>query len=107
MPKQNKALPVDENGNKFFSASIIRAPLAVNITAAGFTAVTLTAALPCKGVHVSTRDAADWLLSNVSAGTTYATMKSGMYIDIAANGGEILFYAKGTSTTVLEVVPFD
>ena len=105
--KTNKSLPIDVNGNKFFSATLLHTPIEVSITTGGFVAVTLTADKSCKGFHVSTRDAADFLLSDVSAGTTYATLKSGMFFDIAAEGGDILFYAKGTSSTTLEIIPFD
>jgi hypothetical protein len=105
MSKNNTSLPQDVDGNKFFSASAIKAPIETAITAAGFVAVTLNTS--CKGIHVSTRDAADFLISNVSAGTTYATLKSGMYMDIHGDSGKILFYVKGTSSTTLEVIPFD
>ena len=105
MSKNIKTLPTTIDGDRFYSASSIKVPLAVSITAAGFVAVTL--GVSCKGFHVSTRDAADWLLSDISAGTTYATLKSGMYFDIAGEAGDVVFYAKGTSSTVLELIPFD
>jgi hypothetical protein len=105
MSKNNAKLPVDLNGNKFFSASGMKAPIETSITAGGFVAVTLDTS--CKAIHISTRDAADFLVSDVSGGTTYATLKSGMYMDIHGDSGKILFYAKGTSSTELEVIPFD
>ena len=105
MGKNHNALPNTENGDKFYAAKSIQTPLIVAITAAGFSAVTLATA--CKGFHVSTADAADYLLSDISAGTTFATLKSGMFFDIAGEAGQIVFYAKGTSSTNLELLPFD
>jgi hypothetical protein len=106
MSKNNESLPIDINGNKFFSATVMKAPIVTNISVAlGFVAITLDAS--CKAIHVSTRDETNFQISDLEAGTTYATMKSGIYMDIAGDSGKILFYVKGTATTVLEVVPFD
>ena len=105
MSKNNVSLPVDVNGNKFFSAGSMKAPIETSITAAAFVAVTLNTS--CKAIHISTRDAADFLISDIVAGTTYATLKSGMYMDIHGDSGKILFYVKGTSSTELEIIPFD
>lgn len=105
MSKDHKTLPNTVDGDKFYAAKGIQTPLIVAITAAGFVAVTLASA--CKGFHVSTADGADYLLSDISAGTTFATLKSGMFFDIAGEEGDIVFYAKGTSSTNLELLPFD
>jgi hypothetical protein len=105
MSKNNVALPVTENGDKFFSARGMKAPIEVTLNTSTFVAVTLNTS--CKAVHISTRDAADFYISDVSAGTTYATLKSGMYMDIHGDSGKILFYVKGSSVTTLEIIPFD
>jgi hypothetical protein len=105
MSKNNTALPIDIDGNKFFSLNSMKAPIEVTITDAAFAAVTLNTS--CKSVHISTRDGNDFLISNILAGTTYATMKSGIYMDISGDSGKILFYAKATVDGTLEVIPFD
>jgi len=105
MSKNHKKLPDTINGDKFYSATSIQTPLIVAITDAGFVAVTLAAA--CKGFHVSTRNGSDWLVSDVSAGTTYATLKSGIFFDVAGEAADIVFYVKATLDTDLEVLPFD
>jgi hypothetical protein len=105
MSHNHKPLPITENGDKFYSAKGIKVPLAVSITTGAFAAVTL--GVSCKGFHVSTRDGEDWLISNLSAGTTYATMKSGMYFDIVGEAGDIVFYVKAVVNGTLELVPFD
>jgi len=105
MSKNNVGLPSDRDGNKFFSTGKPGTPLIVAITAAGFSAVTLASAV--KAIHISTADEANFLLSDISAGTTFCTMKSGMYMDIQAESGDIIFYVKGTSSTNLEILPFD
>jgi hypothetical protein len=105
MSKNNTALPIDVNGNKFFSAGSMKAPIMVDISTAAFVAITLDTS--CKAIHISTRDAADFLISDIVAGTTYATLKSGMYMDIHGDSGKVLFWVKGTTDTFLEIIPFD
>jgi len=106
MSHNHKPLPITENGDKFYSAKAVKVPLEVSITtAATFVAVTL--GVSCKGFHVSTRDGEDWLISDIAAGTTYATMKSGMYFDIVGEAGDIVFYVQAVVNGTLELVPFD
>lgn len=95
---------LDANQNVIPAGTKIEGVLNVSISSASFTAVQLGASQSCKAIFVTTRDAADWLLSNVSAGTTYATLINGIGIDIAGSPEQILFYVKGTSTTTLEVI---
>jgi len=103
----SKPLPYDENGKLIRGGSIIRAPLEVDIDTSGFVAVTLGASLPCKAVIASTRDGSNFLVSDVLAGTTYYTVRGTLELPIAKAGGQILFYAKGTTDTYLEVLVLD
>jgi len=93
----------DANDNVIPAGTEISGVLNVSISAASFAAVTL-GSVSCKAIFVTTRDGADWLLSDILAGTTYATLPSGIGIDIAGGEGQTLFFAKGTSTTTLEVI---
>jgi len=105
--KVQENLPVDPRGNIVYAVSGIKEIIEVSITAAGFVACTMPADSSCKSIFVTTRDAADILLSHLSAGTRYATLASGFAIDIAAVAADVLFYVKGTSSTTLEILCFD
>ena len=81
--------------------------LEVSISAAAYVSVALGASQHCKSIFIKTRDGANWLLSAQSAGTRYATIAGDLGIDITANPSGVLFYAKGTTTTTLEVILLD
>ena len=95
-------------GHKIPHPSVMVDVLEVSISVAlGFVAVTLPAATFCKKVIVTARDGASWLISE--AGTSYATIPAAyvLHMDIVGDPAQILFYAKGTSTTTLEVICLD
>ena len=94
-------------GHKIPHPSVMVDILEVSIAATGFVAVTLPAATFCKKVIVTARDGASWLISE--AGTSYATIPAAyvLHMDIVGDPAQVLFYAKGTSTTVLEVICLD
>lgn len=94
-------------GHKIPHPSVMVGVLEVSITADGFVAVTLPAATFCKKVIVTARDGASWLISE--AGTAYATIPAAyvLHMDIVGDPAQVLFYAKGTSTTTLEVICLD
>ena len=93
------------NGETIFAGTSITSIIETSITAAGFVAVTLDA--PCKSIFITTRDAADFLISNVSAGTTYSTIPGSLAMDFTGESGQIVMYVKGTSSTTLEVLCLD
>lgn len=103
----NRRLRRDPNGEVIGGGSKIVDTLEVVISDADFVTVQLGAAQHCKSIFVKTRDNASWLLSAQSAGTRYATMTGDLGIDLIAMESEILFYAKGTTTTTLEVILLD
>jgi len=107
MPKSQYNLPVDPRGHQYYSATKLVDIIEVSITAAGFVAVTMPASSSCKSMFLTTRDAAGFLLSNSAAGTKYATLSSGVAIDMALQAADVPFYVKGTSSTTLEVLLFD
>jgi len=104
---QRKPYKRDPLGIPIPAGTSIVGVLEVSISTASFVEVVLGAADFCKAILVGTRDEENWLLSNVSAGTTYKTMPANVGIDIAGSASETLFYAKGTSTTTLEIVLLD
>ena len=83
--------------------------LEVSITAGGWVAVTLGATDFCKSVRVTTRDNASFLISTESDGTPYATIPADWVLtfDLVGDPSQVLFYAKGTSSTTLEVILLD
>ena len=101
-----QALKTDGNKHAIQAGNKIGDVLAVSITAAGWTAITMSAGTYSKKVYFNTRDAASFLLSAIALGTTYATIAASapFWLDIAADPGDIIGYAKGTSTTILEVI---
>lgn len=104
-----RALKTDGNKNPIQGGSKISGVIAVSITAAGFTAITMPAGSYSKEVRITTRDNAAFQLSDVLAGTTYISVPASTVINlrIVANPGEIIGYAKGTTTTTLEVLLTD
>lgn len=100
------ALKVDGNKHAIQAGNKIGDVLAVSITAAGWTAITIPAGTYSKKLYFNTRDNASYLLSAILAGTTYATIEASapFWLDITADPGDIIGYAKGTSTTTLEVI---
>ena len=104
---KRRELKTDGRGKAIQAGSKIVAVLEVSITAAGFVAVSLSSTQFCKAIFVGTRDNSNWLLSDVSAGTTYKTMRSDTGINIVGSASETLFYVKGTTTTTLEVILLD
>ena len=101
---RHSALKTDGNGHPIQGGSLIGDVIEVAITAASFVAITIAAGIYSKRVYFNTRDAASFLLSAISAGTTYATIPSGFWLDIVASPSDIIGYAKGTTTTTLEVI---
>ena len=104
----NRILKRDPNG-ALISGGVSKLvdTLEITITAAGFVAVALGSDQHCKCIIVQTRNDTPWLLSAQSDGARYATINGGISIDLVAAESEILFYAKGTTSTVLEVVLLD
>lgn len=104
----NRILKRDPNGH-IISGGVSKLidTLEITIAASGFVAVALGADQHCKCIIVQTRNDTPWLLSAQSAGTRYATINGGVSIDLVAAESEILFYAKGTSSTILEVILLD
>ena len=101
---RHSALKTDGNKNTIQGGNLIGSVIEVSITAASFVAVTIPAGIYSKRVYFTTRDAAAFQISAVSAGTTYASIASGFWLDITANPTDIICYVKGTSTTTLEVI---
>ena len=79
----------------------------VSISAAGWVAVTLGTTDHCKSIFVRTRDGAEWYLSAQSGGTRYLTIARDFSMDLVADPSETIFYAKGSTTTTLEVLLLD
>lgn len=103
---KHSALKTDGNGHPIQGGNKIGDVLAVSITAAGWVAVTMPAGIYSKRVYFNTRDAASFLISAIAAGTTYATIAASapFWLDIVASPADVICYAKGTTTTVLEVI---
>ena len=102
---RHSALKTDGNGNAIQGGNLVGSVIEVSISVAlGFVAVTIPTGIYSKRVHFSTRDAAAMQISNISAGTTYASIASGFWMDITASPTDIICYVKGTSTTTLEVI---
>ena len=99
------ALKTDGNGHPIQGGNLIGDVIEVSISVAlGFVAITIPAGIYTKRVYFNTRDAAAVQISAISAGTTYATIVVPFWLDITASPGDIIGYAKGTTTTVLEVI---
>lgn len=96
-----------ENGENILGTQKIVGISEVAITTGGYVAVNVPSGVACKAVLAKTRDAENWLLSNVSAGTTYMTITSPLSVDIVGRAGETLFYAKATTNGTLEVIFLD
>jgi hypothetical protein len=108
MVSSNRILKRDPNGNPISGGvSKLIDTLEVSITASGFAAVALGADQHCKSILVQTRNDTPWLISAQSTGTRYATINGGIAIDLVIAESEIMFYAKGTTSTVLEVILLD
>jgi hypothetical protein len=100
-----RPLKIDPNGHVIQAGTLIGDVIEVSISVVlGFVAVTIPAGIYSRRVYFNTRDAAAMQISAVSAGTTYASIASGFWMDIAADPGDIICYVKGTSTTTLEVI---
>lgn len=99
-----RRLKLDPKGHPIQSGVLIEDVLEVAITASSFVAVAAPSGVETKSIYITTRDQSNFLLSNESDGNGYATIPSGFGIDFASESGETLFYAKGTSTTTLEVI---
>ena len=101
-----RAFKTDGNKNVIHSYLGIGAIVEVSISAAGFLAVTVPATVYPKEVYLATRDAASFLLSNVSVGTTYITLPADTFFrfKIAAEPTDVICYIQGTTTTVLEAM---
>jgi len=99
------ALKTDGNKNAIQTGNLIGAVIEISISVVlGFVAITIPAGIYSKRVYFNTRDAAAMQLSAVSNGATLATIASPFWLDITADPGDIIGYAKGTTTTVLEVI---
>lgn len=99
--------PRNEEGEVIFSANSIAGVLNTVINTSTYVAVTMPAGTYCKSVLLQTRDGSPFLLSNVSDGTTYATINQPLSIDIAGKPGEVLCYVKATVAGTLEVILMD
>jgi len=95
---------IDPNGRAVRASRIIEDVLEIAITAGGWVAVNVPADIYTKAVYITTRDGADFNLSNESDGDGYATLNSGFGIDLAKKPEENICYVRGTSTTTLEVI---
>lgn len=101
---KQRPLKIDDN-DKIIQAGVkIEDIVEVSITAGGWVAVTIPASIYPKSIYITTRDQANFLLSNDSGGSGYATIPSGFGIALAAEAEEIIFYAKGVTSTTLEVI---
>ncbi|MCK4794860.1 MAG: hypothetical protein KAV87_64620 [Desulfobacteraceae bacterium] len=104
----NRILKRDPNG-ALISGGVSKLidTLEVAVSTSGFVAVALGSDQHCKSIIIKTRNDSAWLLSAQAAGTRYATINGDMAIDLVAAESDILFYAKGTVSTVLEVILLD
>jgi hypothetical protein len=103
----HKAYPLDPNLREIRSVQTIPDILNLAISSAGWTAVQLPAGVACKAVLMQTRDGSAWQMSHLEAGTRYMTVGTSLGIDLAGKDEAILCYAKGTTSTTLEVVFLD
>lgn len=102
---KHSALKTDGNGHPIQGGNLIGGVIEVSISVAlEFVAVTIPAGVYSKRVYFTTRDAAAFQVSAVAAGTTYASIASGFWLDIVASPADVICYVKGTSTTTLEVI---
>lgn len=100
-----RGLQTDGNKHAIQSGLRVGDVIAISISVVlGFVAVTMPAKMYSRRVYFNTRDAAAMQLSAISAGTTYATIASPFWMDIAAVPADIICYVKGTTTTTLEVI---
>jgi hypothetical protein len=104
----NRMLKRDPNGH-IISGGVSKLvdTVEVTLTTSGYTAVTLGVDQHCKSLIIKTRNDTPWLLSAQSAGTRYATINGNMSIDLVAAESDILFYAKGSTATILEIILLD
>lgn len=79
----------------------------VNISASGWTAVTAPSGVEANKLLVSTRDGANFLVSPNSDGSNYITIRGPLSCRIPNISKTNMFYVKGTSTTVLEILYID
>lgn len=105
MAKQ--AFPRDAEGEIVRSATAISGVLNVAINTSTYVAVTVPASTYCKAIIMQTRDGAPFLVSDVVAGTTYATMTQPLGIDIYGIPAKVLCYVKATVAGTLEVILLD
>lgn len=97
------SLKYDGHGHPV-GGSTITDVLNTDITSAGFVSIIVPSAGEAKTIYITTRDGEDWLLSNESNGDGYATLPSGFSINISLRANQRIFYAKGTTSTTLEVI---
>jgi hypothetical protein len=98
---------LDPNNKVIPSAKSISGILNVAINTSTYVAVTVPAATYCKSVLMQTRDGSPFLVSDVLAGTTYATITQPLGIDIYGIPGKVLCYVKATVAGTLEVILLD
>jgi len=96
----------DDNGTKIPSANSIVGILNIAINSDTFVPVTVSGVY-CKAVMLQTRDGEPFLLSNVVAGTTYATITQPLGLDIVGYPTKVLGYVKATVAGTLEVILLD
>lgn len=95
---------IDPNSRTIPVGRYIDDVLEVAITTGGWVPVTVPTGIYTKAIYITTRDGANFNLSNEPDGDGYATIPSGFGIGLASDSEEIIFYAKGTSSTTLEVI---
>ncbi len=97
----------DGGGKVIHSARGFSKILNIAINTSTYVAVTVPAATYCKSVLMQTRDGSPFLVSDVAAGTTYATMNQPLGIDIYGIPAKVLCYVKATVAGTLEVILLD
>jgi hypothetical protein len=98
---------LDPNSKTIPSVNSITAILNTAINTSTYVAVTVPSATYCKSVVIQTRDGSPFLLSNVAAGTTYATINQPLGLDISGIPSKVLCYVKATVAGTLEVILLD
>jgi hypothetical protein len=101
------AFPRDAEGTTVRSANAITGVLNVAINTSTFVPVSVPAATYCKSVLMQTRDGSPFLVSDVAAGTTYATINQPIGIDLYGIPAKVLCYVKATVAGTLEVILLD
>lgn len=75
-----------------------------NISAAAWTAISVPTNISANEFIGKCRDNASFLISNESDGSGYATIPLSIKGTLPNSTDRILFYVKGTSTTVFELI---